>query len=85
MCGEKFPFDPGSLVGSWLGNGECRRLTIRGLIRPRLLVRRSVAASRSKSANRRRRNVGRAGGKGVNGCQEALFSGCEGAVPVFGL
>ena len=21
----------------------------------------------------------------VNGCQEALFSGCEGAVPVFGL
>jgi len=41
-----------------------------------------VAAGRAAFGDR---HVAPYYGSGVNGCQEALFSGCEGAVPAFGL
>ena len=62
--GEKSARGSFGLCRSWLGYGELRRLTMRGFVRPRLLVQRSVAASASSSANQRRRSLGRTGGKG---------------------
>jgi len=63
MVGMNSGLVPGSFVGSWLGNGELRRLTMRGFTLPRLLTHFSVAASRSNSLNQRRRSRGRSGGK----------------------
>jgi len=54
---------PGNFPGSWKAWGEFRRLTMRGLALPRLLVHRSLAAWRSTSSNQRLRRRGPTGRK----------------------
>lgn len=64
IAGEKIGFVPGNLEGSWLGKGEFRRLTMRGLTRPRLLTARKSEASCSNASNHCFRSLGLSGGKG---------------------
>ena len=46
--GKKSGRVPGRRAGSWLGNGEFLRLTMRAFARLRLLTQRNVAASSSR-------------------------------------